>query len=210
MLLILGNAFACSTLCGQIREKEDEEGEEEDFHLAQLATAQLERVGFFWLGYCFRDGVGCEANVNFAKENYLIAAELGDVAAAAAYGQMMDESDPLRWLWLGRAAMCGEPFWFVRSFSKLLTATSVFLVGRALDGNISLEKKKIFGTSHNFDSLLGPANQAVSFYDSQIQSARLAVDTWSLVSTRLHLIKDMRILIGKMIWDARFEAKYKI
>ena len=73
-----------------------------------------------------------------------------------------------------------------------------------------MENKLFFGTRYDFDSLIGPANQAVSFYSSQIKSARLAVDTWTLVSTRLHLIKDMRIYIGKMIWEGRFEVNYKI
>ncbi len=82
----------------------------------------------------------------------------------------------------------------------------MFLIGRALKGNIDVEKEVIFGRPHQFDSRIGPANQAVSFYSSQIQSARLAVDTWTLVSTRLLLMKDIRILIGKMIWEARFEV----
>ncbi len=86
----------------------------------------------------------------------------------------------------------------------------MFLIGLALKGNIDMEEKEIFGDGYDFDSGIGPANQAVSFYDSQIKSARLAVDTWTLVATRLNLIKDMRIYVGKMIWDARFEANYKI
>ena len=86
----------------------------------------------------------------------------------------------------------------------------MFLIGRALKGNIDEEKERIFGYAYEFDSRVGPANQAVSFYDSQIKSARLAVDTWTLVSTRLHIIKDMRIYIGKMIWEGRFEANYMI
>ena len=73
-----------------------------------------------------------------------------------------------------------------------------------------MENKLFFGYVFNFDSLISPANQAVSFYSSQIKSARLAVDTWTLVATRLHVIKDMRIYIGKMIWEARFEANYVI
>ncbi len=85
----------------------------------------------------------------------------------------------------------------------------MFLIGRALKGNIDLDKEEIFGDDYSFDSRIGPSNQAVSFYDSQIKSARLAVDTWTLVATRLHLIKDMRIYAGKMIWEARFEANYE-
>ena len=210
----MGNAFACSTLCRQVWSPNKEEG----FRLAQFAAAQHERDGFYFLGFFFRDGVGCEKDVNLAKENYLIAAELGFVDAAAAYGYSLDESDPDCWLWWGRAALRGYPYSFLVSFSKQVelffsgsgNARIVFLIGRALKGNIALEKKYIFRSSYNFDSHIGAANQAVSFYSSQIKSARLAVDTWTIVSTRLHMIKDMRIYIGKMIWEARFEANYKI
>ncbi len=106
---------------------------------------------------------------------------------------------------------------FLLSFSKQVNlffsgygnATVVFLIGRAMKGNIDMAKKEIFGSDYNFVSRIGPANQAVSFYSAQIKFARLAVNTWTFVSTRLHLIKDMRICIGKMIWEARFEANYK-
>ncbi len=107
---------------------------------------------------------------------------------------------------------------FLDSFSKQVdlffsgsgNATVIFLIGRALKGNINMENRQIFREKYDFDSLIGPANQAVSFYESQIKSARLAVDTWTLVATRLHVMKDVRIYIGKMIWEARFEANYKI
>ncbi len=208
----IGNAFACSTLSVEVWG----ENKEEAFRLARLAAAQHESDGFYSLGFCFRDGFGCEEDLNLAKENFLIAAELGQVDSADDYGRLLDESDPACWIWLGRAALRGLPNSFLFSFSKQIerffsgsgNATIVFLIGRALKGNIDLEKKKIFGKKLYFDSQIGPANQAVSFYSSQIKAARLAVATWTLVS-RLHLIKDMRIYIGKMIWEGRFEANYK-
>ena len=106
-------------------------------------------------------------------------------------------------------------FFFANQVDKFFScsgnASSVFLIGSALKRNIDLEKKKILNWPYiNFDSCIGPAKQAFSFYDSQIHSARLAVDTWILVATRLHLIKDMRIYIGKMIWESRFDANYQI
>ncbi len=209
-----GNAYACSTLCWRVYS----ENKEEAFHLAQFAAAQNERDGFYWLGHFFRDGICCEKDLNSAEENYLIAAELGDVVAAAAYGQLLGESDPAHWLWWGRVALRGGSEGFRASFSKQVeeffsgsgNATCVFLIGRALKGNIDMEKKEIIGANYNFDSCIGSANQAVSFYSSQIKSARLAVDTWTLVATRLHLIKDMRIYIGQMVWEGRFNANYKI
>ena len=209
----MGNAFACSRLCNQVLYINKEEA----FRLAQLAANQHERDGLFLLGRCFHDGRGCEQDLNLAKENFLIAAELGDVFAAVDYGCLRGESDPARWIWWERAALRGWANPFLDFFSKQVkeffsgsgTAAVVFLIGRALKGNIDMEKKEMFGASYNFDSWIGPSKQAVSFYDSQIKSARLAVDAWTLVSTRLLMIKDMRICIGKMIWEGRFEANYK-
>lgn len=51
-------------------------------------------------------------------------------------------------------------------------------------------------------------NDLSLFYLSQNESCRKAVDTWSLISTRLRIYKDLRILIAKMIWETRFEALY--
>ncbi len=210
----MGNAFACSTLCEQVWIENKVEG----FRLAQLAASEHERGGFFWLGHCFRLGISCKKDLFLAKENYLIAGEVGHGDAAVEYGFLLDESDPACWIWLGRAALRGWAFSFLDHFAKQVdqffsgagNATVMFLIGRALKGNIVMEKTEIFGANYYFESNIGPANQAVSFYSSQIKAARLAVDAWTLVATRLHLIKDMRILIGRMIWEARFEANYTI
>lgn len=209
----MGNAFACSTLCREVKKENGEEA----FRLAQLAAAQRERDGFFELGSCFYRGVGCDRNLNMAKENLLVAAELGHVEAGSWLSNILDECDPARMIWSVKVALRGIPNSFLDSFANQVeqffsgsgNSSIVFLIGHALKGNIDMEKQLIFGRPFVFDSLLGPANQAVSFYDSQIKSARLAVDTWTLVATQLHLIKDMRIYIGKMIWEARFEANYE-
>ncbi len=209
----MGNAFAISNL----RRIVWSENKKEAFRLAQLAAAQYERDGFYSLGFCFRDGRGCRKDFNLAEEAFLLAAELGHVSAACSVGNLLEESDPACWLWWSRVALRGFPGSFLGSCSEQVeqffsgsgNASIVFLIGCALKGNIDMEKKKIFGFGSKFDYLIGPANQAISFYSSQIKSARLAVDTWTLISTRLHVIKDMRIFIGKMIWDARFEGNYK-
>ncbi len=214
----MGNAFACAFLCQQLYEDGNEVVEEEFFRLAQFAVSLHERDGFYWLGLCFEEGIGCEKDLNLAKQNYFIAAEMGNVHAAIHYGFLLDKYDPVRWLWFGRASLRGWSGVFLHYFSEQVeelfsgfgNATCVFLIGRALKGNIDTEKERIFGYAYDFDSWVGPANRAVSFYDSQIKSARLAVDMWTLVSTRLHIIKDMRIFIGKMIWEGRVEANYML
>ncbi len=205
----MGNAFACSSFSPLA-------DEEDAFRLAQFAAAHHERDGWYLIGVFCKEGHGCKKDLNLAKENVLIAAELGFVEAAYYFGTLLDDLDPGRWLWWGRAALRGSPHSFLVSFSKQVklffsgsgNATVVFVIGRALKGNINVEKKEIFDWPYD-DSWLEHANQAVSFYTSQIKSARLAVDTWTLVSTRLHVIKYMRVFIGKMIWEARCEANYK-
>ncbi len=213
----MGNAFACSTLCGEVLRRNKEEAA---FRFAQAAISQHERGGFYLLGRCFRDGVACERDSQQAKENYLVAAELGDVNAADEYRSLLKEYDPARWFWHLRVAWHGlhMSFLFSSPFSEKIkdvfsgcgNRTVVYLIGRALKGAIDMEKKRIFGERVHFFGLVIPATRAVFFYESQINGARLAVDTWTLVGTRLHVVKDIRIVIGKMIWEARIEGNYKI
>ena len=199
------NAFALATLAVEL----GFEDVEVSFRLAQRAAAQCERDGFFRLGYYLACGHGCELNFKLACANYLIAAELGCVLSATYYGASMDLSDPSRWLWMGRAASRGLPYPFLDAFSGCDSASGVFVIGRALRGNIDLEKKEIFGSPRSFRSIVSAAIRAFSFYDTQINRARLAVDSWTLVGIRVGIVKDVRKLIGKIIWESRFDANYK-
>jgi hypothetical protein len=74
----LGCAFAQAWVARRTRG-------EERFKFAQLAAAQRERDGFFWLGWCFRNGEGCEKDLNKGKENFFACERtwscLGDALA---------------------------------------------------------------------------------------------------------------------------------
>ena len=135
------------------------------------------------------------------------------------YGVLLNESDPHRWHWLGRSAARGFSFYFrldfagrVKPFSSDPTlAPHVFAIGRALKGHVNAEERTIFGDSSGFDSLIGPANRAIGFFEFQCAAARKAVDTWCLIARRLgngHVNRDMRKVIGMMIWEARELANY--
>ncbi len=217
----MGCAFACSSLSIIFRYTNSEKS----FRLAENAAKEHERDGFNCLSVCLRFGLGCKKDVTLSKANSLIAAELGSVEAACEYSVHF-VVEPVCWIWRTRGAWNNSPFLFLNSFAKSVEqffsgsgdATVVFLIGRGLKGNIDFEKKTIFGQrvslqyvgqDTRFDDWIGPANQAVSFYDSQVESTRLAVDTWTLVGMRNGVVKDIRKVIGLMIWEARFEAKYK-
>ncbi len=80
----------------------------ERFRWAGKAAAQGERDGFYLLGRCYDEAEGCERNVERAKENFLIAAELSDVYAMLHLSQLLRKADPRRFVWLGNAAKCNS------------------------------------------------------------------------------------------------------
>jgi TPR repeat protein len=184
----------------------------ERFVWAEKSAAQGERDSFFVLGCWFE----CEGDVEKAKENFLIAAALGHVDAMTWFGSLFDETDPQQFVWLGKAAVSGSVVPFLNNMSDPINDFSsgtehtnvIFAIGRALKGHIDNEKRTIFGSDYNVDSLLDPANQALQFYNFQLRSYRKAVDTWTLVGIWCQVVKDIRKLIAKMIWESRDEAKY--
>jgi hypothetical protein len=142
----LGFAFAQALIAQETRG-------EEKFKFAQLAAAQGERGGFYELGRCFRDGEGCKKDLDKAKENYLRASELEDVAGMRLLGEMFDESSPQRWGWWGRAAALGNWSGFLYNFEKQVnlfnsgtgSAAVMFAIGQALQGHVNEDERTIFG-----------------------------------------------------------------
>ena len=191
---------------------------EEKFSLSLRASLQGERDGFYVLGYCYRDGLGCERDVVKAKDNYLLAAKLTRVDAVVQCGQLLNESDPQRWYWLGLAAARGNPGSFLSDFgsvvdrfnSDLSLAPVVFMIGRGLKGHVNAERKTIFA-QHYQSSRIDPANRAVAFFSFQGTAARAAVDTWCLMAVRINgkVNRDIRKKIGMLIWEARELGNYK-
>jgi hypothetical protein len=101
----LGFAFAQALMAGKTRRR----GE------VQVCSAGCcsRRARWLLLAWCcFRDGEGCEKDLDKAKENFLLASELGHVWAMIELGDLLDESDPQRWRWWGRAAALGDSWSF--------------------------------------------------------------------------------------------------
>jgi len=79
----------------------------------------------------------------------------------------------------------------LNGYLQPLESKGMYLVGKTLH-ELEIQKFKIFN----------------DFYLSQNDKCRKAVDMWTLVATRLRIYKDLRIFIGKMIWENRNEALY--
>ncbi len=191
---------------------------DERFGFAKSAASQREREGFYWLGCCYEYGDGCKKDLEKAVEWYLVAAQLGCVWSMRKLGEPLDESDPQKWVWWGRAAVLEESAWFLNRFSAVVlkfnsgsgNGASVFQIGKALNGHVSVEKRTIFGKEWSFDDRISPANSAISFYKVQIAACRGAVDAWSHVGIRFGVVKDIRVLIGTLVWETRDLALYKV
>jgi TPR repeat protein len=127
------------------------------FAWAEKSAAQGERDGFYYLGFCYLDGTGCVEDVERAKENFLVAAELGDVYAMVCFGELLGKDDPQRFVWFGRATAMEQSSDFlnemgfqIRNFnSGTGYAKIVFVIGRALKGHINNEERTVFGNSIN-------------------------------------------------------------
>jgi hypothetical protein len=87
-------------------------------------------------------------------------------------------------------------------------AKVVFAIGRTLKEHADNKKRTFFGSSYIFDTYIGPANQAFRFYEFQLHSYRKAVKSWTILGLRNSVVKDIRKMIGKFIWDAREETAY--
>lgn len=203
---LLGCAFAQAWMASLAK------GEDE-FKFAELAAAQGERDGFSTLAWCYQNGTGCEADSEASDRNFFLASEHGHVRSMINAGYRFLESDARRWKWWGRAAGLGLSYTFLSTFTRQVDlynagsgSTAVMSeIGRALRGRVNEGARSIFSTQYYFDSLVGPAKQAIAFHEAQIKACRKAVDEWTKVALRLRVVKDVRIVIAKLIWDSREE-----
>jgi TPR repeat protein len=190
----------------------------ERFKFAKLAAAQGERLGYYLLADCFLGGDVCERNLDKAKENLLLGSELGHVSVMLFLGWLLDESDPQRWRWWGRAAALGNSWSFLSNFSNQVevfnsdsgSAAVMFAIGQALQEHVSEGERKIFCSDYNFDSRIGPAKQAIAFYKAQIKATKYAMRAWTQVGIKFNIVEDVRKLIAKLIWDAREETFFEV
>ena len=85
----------------------------------------------------------------------------------------------------------------------------MFAIGRALQGHVKEEERTIFDDEDGFDLRINPAKHAIAFYEAQIKATTAAMHAWTQVGIKLKVVKDVRKLIAKLIWDSREEALYR-
>jgi hypothetical protein len=201
----LGDAFAQATMAKNC-------GVDNKWFWAEKAAQQGERDGFYELGTCYMYAYGCTKDEIKAKELYLRAAKLGLIGAMTDYAWLLERSDPERCVWLAKVCSRGGNLLFftdlidqIRSYNAGTgQASVVFAMGRILRKQIKVDKQMIFGKLEG-TYLLGPAMDAVQFHEAVCRVARQAVDAWSIIGARVRIVKDVRLMIAKLIWNVRDE-----
>lgn len=129
---------------------------------------------------------------------------------------LLDRANLDKWRWFEKAASRGCVSGLLKEFALPVTALSadrsvelnqaVFVIGKIFKNKVDITKRTVFGQAC---SEAGLAALACAFFDAQLTGAKQAVSAWLILARRFGVVKDIRRVIGILIWDARAEGNYK-
>jgi hypothetical protein len=184
---------------------------------AERAAAQNERNGYLWVSFCCKFGEGCEKDEQRAVEAIFQSARLGLVDGMHFYALTLPLSDPERYIWLGKGAFRSrtsevlmDMFAHLDLYDRGVGCGDVlFAIGKALKGQVNVEKGEIFGICVDEDDAIARSQRAIEIYEFFCVAARRAVDAWVHVAIRYKVVKDIRLMVSKMIWNAKQQGDYE-
>jgi TPR repeat protein len=178
------------------------------FELAQLSAAQGSRRGMGQLGWCLRYGAGCAKDANRAMELFRAAAELGDRDAQVSFVHLaFGPRDWRKFHWWSLAVARGA--WqasFVNDSLSLIAGFEVGELGRILHivapvlrANRNVAEQEVFGKHHS-EGTWRMLLRVLELHQAMLDRARCAIACWSMAGCRRGLVKDMRVMVAKMLW----------
>ncbi len=173
----------------------------------ERAAAQGERRALLMLGNMIWD--------NPIKSNalYQEAAELGQSGAQFYFGQeAFVASDWQRYHWWGKSAARGETSAIQQLQSvapeqlKLFeegrgSGRIVFELGSAFEGWVDVAGRRIFGQYTREEAALLQAQRCIELRNEWIAAAKVAIECWLVVGRRRKIVKDIRLMIARKLWD---------
>jgi hypothetical protein len=181
----------------------------ESFELAQKASAQGDRRGLCQLGCCLFRGAGCEADRERAIDLFKRAAALDLPLAQYIYSESaFGRADWEKYFWWGRAASRGYAHLsFCRAICGLLVSFEngencriLHTVGPLLRGTVDAANYTLFGKSVPSD-VSNQLVRVVQLHNAMLDRARAAVHCWSVAGRRIGVVRDVRVMIAKMVWE---------
>jgi TPR repeat protein len=184
---------------------------DESFRWAEGAWSRGNRLGMFRLARCYIDGRGCAKDRDRGVELCRAAAELGCAAAQYYYAYLaFGKFDWERFLWFGRAVSKG---FFLSEFRDAVLALLprfangelsrvLHIVAPLASGNRLLAQRRLYGKElAEEQEAIKKLERVAELYAPMLDRARRAVACWCIVGRRIGMVKDIRVLIGKMAWD---------
>ena len=218
---LMGNSFA------QVEFAKLHGALDEQFSWAQLAIKHNERDAFLIL-YNYYNNYTME---HLSKKEHIYgylrrAAELGNVEAQVLLSHTVSSHGNKREqiIWLAAAAKSvGNHRWdtIARSFAIMAChaiehpiyncivddPATILQIGKCARG--WLTDFHLFNVIIE-DQLLESVREAVKFYETSCERTHMAINSWTIIARRNNLVRDLRRLIGEMIWKSRDEALYPI
>lgn len=191
---------------------------------AEKSAKQGEPHGFFQLADYLRHRVA--VNRALMIDTYRQGAELGNTKCMVHYGEMaFNVGEAEGYFWVGMAALHGSyglNYFYGRVVSffegvelqhwdEIIRTKGnriVYVISYIINEHHHMNFYDTTATQRECSGNIENAYKVLWFYPAICQRARLAVDTWTLVGRRLGVSRDIRRMIGEMVWDLRHDADY--
>jgi hypothetical protein len=179
---------------------------------ARKAAGQGDRSGLFQLGRRLHFGMACAADSWKGLDLCWEAALLGCPVAQDAYGRWAyGELDWERYFWCGFAiaqgvgvrTFCVAVLSLFDSFEMGQNARILFTVGPVIRADLNGAYSFIRVNRLNA-SELEKMSRIVRYYETMLGSARRAIFWWCLAARRGGVVKDIRLLISKAVWNEAY------
>jgi TPR repeat protein len=184
----------------------------EGFRWAERAAAAGDRRGMFALAQHLSEGRGCESDGGKAFELYRDAARSGDACAQFAYGRRGFELlDWERYHWYALAARAGnsdavialtDATVLIPLFESGELARILHIVGPVFRAHVT---NRVSFRLCVGDSFLEQYQRVIALYDAMAERAKEAMRCWSVIGRRVGLVKDVRVMIAKMLWEEAWQ-----
>jgi hypothetical protein len=183
---------------------------EEIFCFASSASSQGDRDGLFQLAQCYLDGVGCAMDRGKAKQLLQEAIALKHRGACFLFGrEAFGEFDWERYHWwavaLSRGFCCPIMAYGILgclpSFERGENGRILHVLAPVLAKYmLVVASPGLFDTGRHLDNVRS-FQRMIALHEAMLRRARPAIHCWSGVGMRCGLVKDVRVMIAKMLWE---------
>ena len=183
--------------------------------LAVQSASTGDALGMFGMFLCHFHGYGVPKNVDLSFEHLQNAADAGCVNAVL---KMADLTSDLRERIALRSQIIryGEPRGMPADVRSALLGLrmfpgaeeAVFVAGKSMRG-LLMGKTSMLGNVRCMASEVRDCARAIRLFLFWSSSTREAVMAWTLCARRLGVIKDVRGMISRMVWETRKLGLYE-